>query len=139
MLLPQLREEVIKGTYRCETDVICITMVSALPSAENVKEQGHYINKCPKRKDQQNKGDHGRAYVMKIRTSAKSECGHGPEKDPKPLLCMKTDEKKLEDILIVRNFLEVFPNVLSGLPSARKVEFRIDLIPEAMPVARSPY
>ncbi|GJT16881.1 putative reverse transcriptase domain-containing protein [Tanacetum coccineum] len=62
-----------------------------------------------------------------------------PEKDQKHLLCMKADEKKLEDIPIVRNFSEVFPDDLSGLPPAREVEFRIELIPRAMPVARSPY
>ncbi|GKC57950.1 putative reverse transcriptase domain-containing protein, partial [Tanacetum coccineum] len=28
-------------------------------------EKGHYKNKCPKRKDQQNKGARGRAYVMR--------------------------------------------------------------------------
>ncbi|GKD39199.1 hypothetical protein Tco_1259406 [Tanacetum coccineum] len=32
-----------------------------------------------------------------------------------------------------------FPNDLSGLPSSHEVEFRIDLIPGAMPVAKSPY
>ena len=51
----------------------------------------------------------------------------------------KTDERKLEDIPIVRDFPEVFPEDLSGLPSPRQVEFRIDLIPGATPVARSPY
>ncbi|GKF74408.1 hypothetical protein Tco_0220740, partial [Tanacetum coccineum] len=38
MLFPQLREKVIKGTYHYATDVICITMVSALLSAKNVRE-----------------------------------------------------------------------------------------------------
>ncbi|GJW82776.1 putative reverse transcriptase domain-containing protein [Tanacetum coccineum] len=36
-------------------------------------------------------------------------------------------------------FLEVFPEDLSGLPPARPVEFQIDLIPGAAPVARAPY
>ncbi|GJZ06343.1 putative reverse transcriptase domain-containing protein [Tanacetum coccineum] len=62
-----------------------------------------------------------------------------PEKDPKHLACMMSDEKKLEDIPIVYNFPKVFLNDLSGLPLAREVEFCIDLIPRAMPVARSPY
>ncbi|GJY25628.1 putative reverse transcriptase domain-containing protein [Tanacetum coccineum] len=38
-----------------------------------------------------------------------------------------------------RNFPEVFPDDLSGLPPTREFEFHIDLIPEAMPVAKSPY
>ncbi|GJX47021.1 reverse transcriptase domain-containing protein [Tanacetum coccineum] len=51
----------------------------------------------------------------------------------------KSDEKRLEDITVVREFLEVFPEDLPGLPPVRQVEFQIDLIPEAAPVARSPY
>ncbi|GJZ33260.1 hypothetical protein Tco_0578696 [Tanacetum coccineum] len=36
-------------------------------------------------------------------------------------------------------FTEVFPEDLPGLPLARPVEFQIDLIPGAAPVARAPY
>ncbi|GJZ22048.1 putative reverse transcriptase domain-containing protein [Tanacetum coccineum] len=36
-------------------------------------------------------------------------------------------------------FPEVFPEDLSGLPATRPVEFQIDLIPRAAPVARAPY
>nr|GEV78129.1 reverse transcriptase domain-containing protein [Tanacetum cinerariifolium] len=49
------------------------------------------------------------------------------------------NEKLLEDIPVVREFLEVFPEDLSGLPPVRQVEFQIDLIPGAVPVARAPY
>ncbi|GJT48403.1 putative reverse transcriptase domain-containing protein [Tanacetum coccineum] len=51
----------------------------------------------------------------------------------------KSEKKRLEDVPIVRNFLEVFPEDLSGLPPTRQVEFQIDLIPGAAPVARAPY
>ncbi|GJV17139.1 putative reverse transcriptase domain-containing protein [Tanacetum coccineum] len=51
----------------------------------------------------------------------------------------KSGEKRLEDVPIVRNFPEVFPEELSGLPPTRQVEFQIDLIPGAVPVARAPY
>ncbi|GKF26359.1 hypothetical protein Tco_0082253, partial [Tanacetum coccineum] len=51
----------------------------------------------------------------------------------------KSEEKRLEDILIVQDFLKVFPEHLPGLPPTRKVEFQIDLVPGATPVARSPY
>ncbi|GJX15948.1 putative reverse transcriptase domain-containing protein [Tanacetum coccineum] len=72
---------------------------------------------------------------------AESECDHGerPEKDLGSLACIKADEKKLDDIRIVRDFPEVFPDDLLGLPHVREVEFRIDLIPGASPVVRSPY
>ncbi|GKC13744.1 putative reverse transcriptase domain-containing protein [Tanacetum coccineum] len=51
----------------------------------------------------------------------------------------KSDEKRLEDIQVVREFTEIFPEDLPGLPSVRQVEFQIDLIPGAAPVARAPY
>ncbi|GJT96247.1 putative reverse transcriptase domain-containing protein [Tanacetum coccineum] len=43
----------------------------------------------------------------------------------------KSKEKRLEDMPIVREFLEVFPEDLPGLPPARQVEFQIDLVPGA--------
>ncbi|GJZ36698.1 reverse transcriptase domain-containing protein [Tanacetum coccineum] len=51
----------------------------------------------------------------------------------------KSDEKRLEDIPIVREFPEVFPENLPGLPPIRHVEFQIDLILRAAPVAQTPY
>ncbi|GKB96223.1 putative reverse transcriptase domain-containing protein [Tanacetum coccineum] len=51
----------------------------------------------------------------------------------------KSDEKRLEDIPVVREFLEGFPENLPGLPPVRQVEFQIDLILGAVPVARAPY
>ncbi|GKF84453.1 hypothetical protein Tco_0249351, partial [Tanacetum coccineum] len=40
---------------------------------------------------------------------------------------------------IVQDFPEVFPEDLPGLPLIRQVEFQIDLVPGAAPVARAPY
>ncbi|GJY28010.1 putative reverse transcriptase domain-containing protein [Tanacetum coccineum] len=40
---------------------------------------------------------------------------------------------------MVRDFPEVFPDDLSGLPPIREIEFRVDLIPGAIPVTKSPY
>ncbi|GJX67165.1 putative reverse transcriptase domain-containing protein [Tanacetum coccineum] len=51
----------------------------------------------------------------------------------------KLEKKRLEDVLIVQDFLEVFTKDLPGLPLTRQVEFQIDLIPGAAPVARAPY
>lgn len=47
--------------------------------------------------------------------------------------------KKIEDIPVVWEFPEVFPDDLPGLPPVRQVEFRIDLMPTATPMAKSPY
>ncbi|GJZ95481.1 putative reverse transcriptase domain-containing protein [Tanacetum coccineum] len=38
----------------------------------------------------------------------------------------KSEKKRLEDVPIVRDFPEVFPEDLSGLPPTRQVEFQID-------------
>ncbi|GJW81253.1 putative reverse transcriptase domain-containing protein [Tanacetum coccineum] len=51
----------------------------------------------------------------------------------------KSEEKRLKDVPIVRDFPEVFPEDLSGIPPTRQVEFQIDLVPGAAPVARAPY
>ncbi|KAI3758493.1 hypothetical protein L6452_06057 [Arctium lappa] len=51
----------------------------------------------------------------------------------------KLKEKRIQDIPIVQDFPEVFPDELPGLPPQRQVEFHIDLIPGAAPVAKSPY
>ncbi|GKG02762.1 hypothetical protein Tco_0310398 [Tanacetum coccineum] len=51
----------------------------------------------------------------------------------------KYDEKRLEDIPVVREFPGVFPEDIPGLPPVRQVEVQIDLIPGAAPVARAPY
>nr|GEV27553.1 hypothetical protein [Tanacetum cinerariifolium] len=51
----------------------------------------------------------------------------------------RSDEKQLENIPIVREFLDVFPKELPGLPLVPQVEFQINLIPRLAPVARAPY
>ncbi|GKA80959.1 putative reverse transcriptase domain-containing protein [Tanacetum coccineum] len=51
----------------------------------------------------------------------------------------KSKEKRLEEVPIVRDFPEVFPEDLPGLPPTRQVEFQIDLMPGDAPVARAPY
>ncbi|GKC70826.1 putative reverse transcriptase domain-containing protein [Tanacetum coccineum] len=51
----------------------------------------------------------------------------------------KSKEKRLEDVPVIRDFPEVFPDNLPGLPPPRQIEFRIDLVPGAAHVARAPY
>ncbi|GJS72398.1 putative reverse transcriptase domain-containing protein [Tanacetum coccineum] len=50
----------------------------------------------------------------------------------------KSEGKQIKDVPIVQDFPEVFLEDLPGLPPARPVEFQIDLIPGAAPVARAP-
>ncbi|XP_024979002.1 uncharacterized protein LOC112516212 [Cynara cardunculus var. scolymus] len=51
----------------------------------------------------------------------------------------KAEEKRVQDILIIRDFPEVFPDELPGIPSPRQVEFHIELIPAVAPMAKAPY
>ncbi|KAJ0477035.1 putative nucleotidyltransferase, Ribonuclease H [Helianthus annuus] len=46
---------------------------------------------------------------------------------------------KIEDLPVISEYPEVFPEELPGLPPDRQVEFRIDIIPGAAPIARAPY
>ncbi|GKC27915.1 hypothetical protein Tco_1035209, partial [Tanacetum coccineum] len=56
-----------------------------------------------------------------------------------PVMEKKLDEKRQKNIPVVREFPEVFPEDLPGLPPVHQVEFQIDLMPGAAPVARAPY
>ncbi|GKE36239.1 putative reverse transcriptase domain-containing protein, partial [Tanacetum coccineum] len=51
----------------------------------------------------------------------------------------KLEEKRLEDVPIIQDFLKVFLEDLSGLPPTRQVELQIDLVPGVALVARAPY
>nr|GFA77957.1 putative reverse transcriptase domain-containing protein [Tanacetum cinerariifolium] len=51
----------------------------------------------------------------------------------------KSKEKRLEDVPHVQDFPEDFPKNLPRLPPTRQVEFQINLVPGAAPVARAPY
>nr|GEY29335.1 putative reverse transcriptase domain-containing protein [Tanacetum cinerariifolium] len=65
--------------------------------------------------------------------------GEKPEKYPKSLSCIKADEVRLDDIRTVCDFPEVFTDDLTGLHLVHEIEFRIDLIPGALPVVKLPY
>ncbi|GKB37331.1 hypothetical protein Tco_0882273 [Tanacetum coccineum] len=71
--------------------------------------------------------------------------GHGsfdmiierPEEKARLLMSAKASDKKQEEIIMVRDFPEVFPNDLSRLPPLWEIEFRIELILEAVPNCKS--
>ncbi|GKA51239.1 putative reverse transcriptase domain-containing protein [Tanacetum coccineum] len=50
----------------------------------------------------------------------------------------KSEEKRLEDVPIVREFPEGFPEDLHGLPPTRQVEIQIDLVLGVAPIAQAP-
>ncbi|KAI3776670.1 hypothetical protein L1987_46458 [Smallanthus sonchifolius] len=47
--------------------------------------------------------------------------------------------KELDDVPVVREYPEVFPEDLPRIPPDREIEFRIDLVPDAQPMAKAPY
>ncbi|GKE20748.1 putative reverse transcriptase domain-containing protein [Tanacetum coccineum] len=81
---------------------------------------GHFRKDCPKLRNQ-NRANQTRNRVTSKKADDKSE------------------EKRLEDMPIVWEFLEVFLEDLPRLSPARQVEFQIDLVLGAAPVAQAPY
>ncbi|GJX51051.1 putative reverse transcriptase domain-containing protein [Tanacetum coccineum] len=65
--------------------------------------------------------------------------GERPEEKARLLMSAKASEKKQEEIVVVRDFPEVFTDDLSGLLPIREIEFQIELTPGATPIAKSPY
>ncbi|GJZ75197.1 putative reverse transcriptase domain-containing protein [Tanacetum coccineum] len=61
--------------------------------------------------------------------------GERPEEKIRHLMSAKDKEQKQEEIVVVRDFPEVFPDDLSGLPPILEIEFRIELIPGAIPLS----
>ncbi|GJU57381.1 putative reverse transcriptase domain-containing protein [Tanacetum coccineum] len=65
--------------------------------------------------------------------------GERPEEKARLLMSVKASDKKQEEIVVVRDFPDVFLDDLSGLPPLWEIEFRIELIPRVVPIAKSPY
>ncbi|GJT85133.1 putative reverse transcriptase domain-containing protein [Tanacetum coccineum] len=103
--------------------------------------QGHFQREYPKLKNNNNCGNQGKKDTALARTQKYIQKGwpiflaHITTKEVED----KSEKKRLEDVPIVRDFSKVFPEDLSGLPPTRQVEFQIDLVPGAAPVARAPY
>ncbi|GJU61879.1 putative reverse transcriptase domain-containing protein [Tanacetum coccineum] len=65
--------------------------------------------------------------------------GERPKEKMIHLMSAKAKEHKQEDIVVVRDFLEVFLDDLSGLPPIREIKFGIELVPGAILITQSPY
>ncbi|GJT42769.1 putative reverse transcriptase domain-containing protein [Tanacetum coccineum] len=100
--------------------------------------QGHFKRDCPKLKNNNNWGSQVGNAKAQAKVYAVGNAGANPDNN------FVTDEdkskgKRLEDVPVVQEFPEVFLEELLGIPPTRQVEFRIDLLPGATPVARAPY
>jgi len=51
----------------------------------------------------------------------------------------KEKSSPLENIPVIRNFPNVFPEEILGLPLKRDIDFTIELIPRAAPMSQAPY
>nr|GEY04272.1 putative reverse transcriptase domain-containing protein [Tanacetum cinerariifolium] len=109
--------------------------------AENKRKVNDTSRSNQRQHQQQNKSDRGNGTRLNIISCAKTQkyiqkgchvfLAHITTKETED----KLEKKRLEDVPIVKKFLEDLP----GLPPTRQVEFQIDLIPGAAPVARAPY
>nr|GEV03609.1 retrotransposon protein, putative, Ty3-gypsy subclass [Tanacetum cinerariifolium] len=126
-------------------------------------EQGHTRNRCPKKVKQEEVGEtRGRAYAIKdvepqgpnvvTNTNYEVELADGKvvhipygnetlivESDKAYVTEKKLKEKRIEDVPIIRDVPEVFPDNFPGLPPPTQVEFQIDLVPRVALVAHAPY
>ncbi|GJS63253.1 putative reverse transcriptase domain-containing protein [Tanacetum coccineum] len=159
-LLALVKRRFILGTYLCVPSAITITLGNVHPSQKagacyECGNTGHMKRNCPKLKNHGNGNGNGvaqgRAYALggkdaspdsNVITAQKylsKGCdvflAHITMKEAKD----KSEGKRLEDVLIVRDFPKVFPEDLLGIPLARQVEFQIDFVPGAAPVAWVPY
>nr|GEV38695.1 putative reverse transcriptase domain-containing protein [Tanacetum cinerariifolium] len=92
--------------------------------------QGNFKRECPNLKNNNNHGNQGGRDNAPAKTEKYMMKGfpiflaHVTTKEVED----KSKKKQLEDVPIVQNFLEVFPEDLPGLPPTRPVEFQIDLV-----------
>ena len=55
------------------------------------------------------------------------------------ILDSKTGQVDVEKIPVVREFPDVFPKELSGIPLVREVDLSIEIVPRITPMSRAPY
>nr|GEX52302.1 putative reverse transcriptase domain-containing protein [Tanacetum cinerariifolium] len=99
--------------YRNKGPATGSNMLPVTVTCHACREKGHYANQCRKTT---NNNAQGRAYMLRDRNAHQNS-----------------------NVVTVREFPDVFPEDLPGLPPIHQVEFQIDLIPGAKPAARTPY
>nr|GEU64776.1 retrotransposon protein, putative, Ty3-gypsy subclass [Tanacetum cinerariifolium] len=121
-------------------------------------EKGHIKDKCPKGRNQQNEGARVRAYVVVENQQQNPNVVAGTFLLNDQYACILFDSGAEKSFVssVFTPFIDIAPtslntsyeveladgkvvNDLSGLPPVREIEFRIDLIPGALPVVKSPY
>ncbi|XP_071926115.1 uncharacterized protein [Coffea arabica] len=49
------------------------------------------------------------------------------------------EKTKLEDMPVISEYPDVFPEELESLPPEREIEFKVDLVPGTTPISKTPY
>nr|GEX84307.1 hypothetical protein [Tanacetum cinerariifolium] len=129
----ELADGKIVGLRRCHAVIVCDEKLVQIPygnetlifrrnESNNGRESQLIVISCSKAQEYMAKG----CQIFLAQISAKKE------ED-------KSEGKQLKDVPVVWDYPEVFLEDFPGLSPARPVEFQIDLIPRAAPVARAPY
>ncbi|GJW77827.1 putative reverse transcriptase domain-containing protein [Tanacetum coccineum] len=92
---------------------------------------GHFKRDCPKLKNKDGGNGNAQGWVYAVGNAKKRGNASGnPDANVITNICQeeedKSEGKQINDIPIIRDFPEVFPEDLPGLPLARPVEFQID-------------
>ncbi|GJV42655.1 putative reverse transcriptase domain-containing protein [Tanacetum coccineum] len=91
---------------------------------------GHFKRDCPKLKNKDGGNGNAQGWMYAVGNAEKRGNASGNRTPMSSRISAKKEEdksegKQLKDVPIVRDFPEVFPEDLSGLPLARPVEFQI--------------
>ncbi|GJV56705.1 putative reverse transcriptase domain-containing protein [Tanacetum coccineum] len=70
---------------------------------------------------------------------ARTLISHGCQGFLASVMDTSLESPNIENLSVVREFADVFPDELPGLPPAREIEFGIELIPGAEPISKAPY
>nr|GEZ92385.1 reverse transcriptase domain-containing protein [Tanacetum cinerariifolium] len=100
-------------------------------------ERGHKIRTCPKKADRRGRNVQGQAYVIRDAehnqglnvVTARKYIERGSQLFIAQVTEKEPAKKQLQDVPVICNFPEVFPDDLPRLPPPRQVEFKIELIP----------
>ncbi|GJV64542.1 putative reverse transcriptase domain-containing protein [Tanacetum coccineum] len=126
-----------KARYCKEESVVMGANAQPVWSCYDCGEQGHTRNRCPKKIKQEEVGEvRGRAYAIKDAEPQGQNVVSGNVLAHNRYAFVYSIRVSKGSVVDTRF---VFPEELPRLPPPRQVDFRIDLVPGAAPVARAPY
>nr|GEY34749.1 putative reverse transcriptase domain, ribonuclease H-like domain, retroviral aspartyl protease [Tanacetum cinerariifolium] len=109
-----------KIRYCKEKNVAMGANAQPITACYDCGEQRHTRNRCPRKvKQEEVREVRGQAYAIK-------------DAEPK-------GSYVVTDVLVIRDFLEMFPEEFPGVPPPKQIEFQIDLVPRPAPFARAMY